>query len=100
MYEFLDRGDRRMALRPEGTAAICRAFVQHRPAVPWKVYYRGPYFRYEAPQAGRFRQFHQFGIESIGSDAVREEGNPFSHSTSISIVTIKSLDISQSTVPL
>ena len=68
MYEFLDRGDRRMALRPEGTAAICRAFVQHRPAVPWKVYYRGPYFRYEAPQAGRFRQFHQFGIESIGSD--------------------------------
>jgi len=68
MYEFLDRSDRPMALRPEGSAAICRAFVQHRPVVPWKVYYRGPYFRYEAPQAGRFRQFHQFGIESIGSD--------------------------------
>ena len=68
MYEFRDRSDRPMALRPEGTAAVCRAFAQHRPAVPWKVYYRGPYFRYEAPQAGRFRQFHQFGIESIGSD--------------------------------
>ena len=68
MYEFLDRSERRMALRPEGTAAVCRAFAQHRPPVPWKVYYRGPYFRYEAPQAGRFRQFHQFGIESIGSD--------------------------------
>lgn len=68
MYEFLDRSERPMALRPEGTAAVCRAFAQHRPLVPWKVYYRGPYFRYEAPQAGRFRQFHQFGIESIGSD--------------------------------
>ena len=68
MYEFLDRSERPMALRPEGTAAVCRAFAQHRPPVPWKVYYRGPYFRYEAPQAGRFRQFHQFGIESIGSD--------------------------------
>ena len=68
MYEFLDRSERRMALRPEGTAAVCRAFAQHRPPIPWKVYYRGPYFRYEAPQAGRFRQFHQFGIESIGSD--------------------------------
>ena len=68
MYEFLDRGERPMALRPEGTAAVWRAFAQHRPPTPWKVYYRGPYFRYEAPQAGRFRQFHQFGIESIGSD--------------------------------
>ncbi len=68
MYEFRDRSDRPMALRPEGTASVCRAFAQHRPPVPWKVYYRGPYFRYEAPQAGRFRQFHQFGIESIGSD--------------------------------
>ena len=68
MYEFRDRSDRPMALRPEGTAAICRAFAQHRPLVPWKVYYKGPYFRYEAPQAGRFRQFHQFGVESIGSD--------------------------------
>ena len=68
MYEFLDRGDRAMALRPEGTAAICRAFVQHRPLTPWKVYYTGPYFRYEAPQAGRFRQFHQYGVEAIGSD--------------------------------
>ena len=68
MYEFLDKSDRRLALRPEGTAAVCRAFVQHHPVTPWKVYYHGPFFRYEAPQAGRYRQFHQLGIETLGSD--------------------------------
>lgn len=68
MYEFADRSDRRMALRPEGTAAVCRAFAQHRPTTPWKVWYQGPFFRYEAPQAGRFRQFHQFGAETLGTD--------------------------------
>lgn len=67
MYEFTDRSDRRLALRPEGTAPVCRAFVQHRPPVPWKVWYRGPYFRYEAPQAGRYRQFHQVGAEILGT---------------------------------
>ncbi len=67
MYEFADKSDRRMALRPEGTAPVCRAFVQHRPPVPWKVWYHGPYFRYEAPQAGRYRQFHQIGAEVLGS---------------------------------
>ena len=67
MYEFADRSDRRLALRPEGTAPVCRAFVQHRPPVPWKVWYEGPYFRYEAPQAGRYRQFHQVGAEVLGS---------------------------------
>ncbi|MDG2113056.1 MAG: histidine--tRNA ligase, partial [Actinomycetota bacterium] len=67
MYEFSDRSDRRLALRPEGTASVCRAFVQHRPPVPWKVWYQGPYFRYEAPQAGRYRQFHQVGAEVLGS---------------------------------
>ncbi len=68
MYTFADRSDRQMALRPEGTAAICRAFTQHRPTLPWKVVYGGPYFRYEAPQAGRFRQFHQLGAETLGTD--------------------------------
>lgn len=68
MYVFADRSDRQMALRPEGTAAICRAFTQHRPTLPWKVTYGGPYFRYEAPQAGRFRQFHQLGAETLGTD--------------------------------
>lgn len=68
MYSFLDRSDRQMALRPEGTAAVCRAFTQHRPTLPWKVTYGGPFFRYEAPQAGRFRQFHQLGAETLGTD--------------------------------
>ena len=67
MYEFSDRSDRRLALRPEGTASVCRAFVQHRPSVPWKVWYQGPFFRYEAPQAGRYRQFHQVGAEVLGT---------------------------------
>ncbi|HEC10157.1 MAG TPA: histidine--tRNA ligase [Acidimicrobiales bacterium] len=67
MYEFTDKGDRRMALRPEGTAAVCRSFVQQRPTTPWKVWYQGPFFRYEAPQAGRYRQFEQIGTEVLGS---------------------------------
>ena len=68
MYEFVDRSDRRLALRPEGTASVCRAFAQHRPTTPWKVWYQGPFFRYEAPQAGRYRQFHQIGAETLGTD--------------------------------
>ena len=67
MYEFLDKGDRMMALRPEGTASVCRSFVQHRPRIPWKVWYHGPFFRYESPQAGRQRQFSQLGVEALGS---------------------------------
>ncbi|MFT7646899.1 MAG: histidyl-tRNA synthetase [Candidatus Poriferisodalaceae bacterium] len=67
MWEFSDRSDRRLALRPEGTAPVCRAFVQHRPPTPWKVWYHGPFFRYENPQAGRYRQFHQLGAEVLGS---------------------------------
>ena len=53
MYEFTDRGGRQMALRPEGTASVVRAFNQHRPAAPWKVWYAAPSFRYERKQAGR-----------------------------------------------
>ena len=64
MYEFTDKGDRRMALRPEGTAAVCRSFVQQRPTTPWKVWYQGPFFRYEAPQAGRYRQFEQIFLSA------------------------------------
>ncbi|WP_420640325.1 histidine--tRNA ligase [Candidatus Poriferisocius sp.] len=67
MYDFRDKGDRHLALRPEGTASVVRAFNQHRPTVPWKVWYLTPCFRYEEPQAGRFRQHHQVGIEAIGS---------------------------------
>jgi len=67
MYDFFDKGDRHLALRPEGTASVVRAFNQHRPTVPWKVWYLTPCFRYEEPQAGRFRQHHQVGAEAIGS---------------------------------
>ena len=67
MYDFYDKGDRHMALRPEGTAPVVRAFNQHRPTVPWKAWYLTPCFRYEEPQAGRFRQHHQVGAEAIGS---------------------------------
>jgi len=67
MYDFLDKGERHLALRPEGTASVARAYVQHRPATPWKVWYAAPSFRYERPQAGRYRQHHQLGVEALGS---------------------------------
>ena len=67
MYDFEDKGGRRIALRPEHTAGICRSFAQHRPTTPWKVWYSGSNFRYEKAQAGRFRQFDQVGIEVLGS---------------------------------
>ena len=68
MYDFEDKGGRRVALRPEQTAGVCRAYAQHRPTPPWKVWYSGPNFRYEKPQAGRYRQFDQVGIEALGVD--------------------------------
>ena len=68
MYDFVDKGERHIALRPEQTASICRAFVQHRPATPWKVWYAGSNFRYEKPQRGRYRQFEQVGIEVLGPE--------------------------------
>ena len=67
MYDFLDKGDRHLALRPEGTASVVRAYVEHRPPTPWKIWYAAPSFRYEAPQAARYRQHHQLGAEAIGS---------------------------------
>jgi histidyl-tRNA synthetase len=66
MYEFEDKGGRRLALRPEGTASVVRAFVQHHPAIPWKVWYLAPHFRYERPQKGRYRQHWQVGVEVLG----------------------------------
>ena len=67
MYDFRDKGDRHVALRPEGTASVVRAFVQHQPIAPWKVWYATPAFRYENIQAGRLRQHHQVGLEVLGS---------------------------------
>lgn len=70
MYTFTDKGERSMTLRPEGTAGVVRAYVENKlygdPDIT-KLYYIGPMFRYERPQAGRYRQFHQFGIEAFGS---------------------------------
>ena len=68
MYVFSDRGDRVYALRPEGTAPVVRAFIQHSPTTPWKAWYVTPAFRYERPQAGRYRQHHQLGVEVLGTD--------------------------------
>jgi histidyl-tRNA synthetase len=66
MYEFADRDGTMLALRPEGTAPIVRAYLQHHPALPFKAWYAAPAFRHERPQAGRFRQHHQLGIEALG----------------------------------
>ena len=69
MYTFEDRGGRSITLRPEGTAGVMRSVIEHnldRGQLPVKVFYKGPFFRAERPQAGRYRQFYQFGIEAIG----------------------------------
>lgn len=68
MYRFTDTGGRDVALRPEFTASMCRAFVEHRPNTPWKVWTVGTNFRYERPQRGRYRQFDQADLEVIGTD--------------------------------
>ncbi len=72
MYTFLDKGDRSITLKPEGTAGIARAFVENglnNSALPAKFFYITPCFRYERPQAGRLREFHQFGVEFLGSNS-------------------------------
>jgi histidyl-tRNA synthetase len=72
MFTFEDKGGRSITLRPEGTAPICRAYLEHgmhKLAQPVKLCYVGPFFRHERPQAGRYRQFHQIGIEAIGTDS-------------------------------
>ena len=72
MFTFEDKGGRSITLRPEGTAPICRAYLEHgmqKLAQPVKLAYSGPFFRHERPQAGRYRQFHQIGAEAIGSDS-------------------------------
>ncbi len=66
MYEFVDRDGQTIALRPEGTASVVRAYVQHHPVLPWKSWYATPAFRHERPQAGRYRQHHQVGVEALG----------------------------------
>ncbi len=71
-YDFKDRGDRNMTLRPEGTAGVVRSYIENKkygePTMPIKNWYYGPMFRYERPQSGRFREFYQFGVEVFGSN--------------------------------
>ncbi len=70
MYTFLDRGERSITLRPENTASVARAYIENKlysEQPPVKLFYIGPMFRYDRPQAGRYRQFHQFGIEALGA---------------------------------
>ena len=76
MYTFQDKGDRSMSLRPEGTASVIRSFVENglqQLGACHKFFYIGPFFRYDRPQAGRFRQFHQFGVEAIGQDSPEQD---------------------------
>lgn len=76
MYTFLDRGERSITLRPEGTAGAVRAFIEHKlhaQGGAQRLWYIGPMFRYERPQAGRQRQFHQIGVEVLGTDAPRAD---------------------------
>ncbi|MDD3024440.1 MAG: histidine--tRNA ligase, partial [Syntrophomonadaceae bacterium] len=72
MYTFNDRSKRSLTLRPEGTASCARAIIEHSiygGVLPVKWYYTGPMFRYDRPQAGRYRQFHQVGVEAFGSNS-------------------------------
>ncbi len=72
MYTFNDRSGRSITLRPENTASVVRSFVENKlyaEPLPLKVFYIGPMFRYDRPQAGRMRQFHQFGVEALGSES-------------------------------
>ena len=75
MYSFTDRGDRACTLRPEGTASVVRATLQHGllSQGAQKLWYAGPMFRYERPQAGRQRQFHQIGVEWLGAESARSD---------------------------
>ncbi len=75
MYTFLDRGERSCTLRPEGTASVARAIIQNgKSTKPFqKLWYMGPMFRYERPQAGRQRQFHQLGVEFVGYESLRSD---------------------------
>jgi histidyl-tRNA synthetase len=75
MYDFEDKGGRNIALRPEQTASIVRSYAEHRPPLPWKVWYAGPNFRYERAQKGRFRQFDQVGVQAIAITSTSKYGS-------------------------
>jgi histidyl-tRNA synthetase len=86
-YDFADRGERKVTLRPEGTASVVRSVVENKlyadPNLPLKMYYVGPMFRYERPQKGRQRQFHQFGAEALGSYSPLVDAEMIAYATSL-----------------
>ncbi len=96
MYSFTDRGGDPITLRPEGTAGVCRALVSNglTQSLPQKVFYAGPMFRYERPQKGRYRQFHQIGIELIGPAEPLADAEVIACGWSI----LRALDIAADTV--
>lgn len=86
MYTFLDRGDRSITLRPEGTAGVVRSLIEHGLQIQGgvqRLWYTGPMFRYERPQAGRQRQFHQLGVEVLGSADPRADAEVIAIATDI-----------------
>jgi histidyl-tRNA synthetase len=102
MYTFKDRGDRSLTLRPEGTAGVVRSFIQHNLAATGgvqRLWYKGPMFRYERPQAGRQRQFHQIGLELLGSQDPRADVEVIALATDIlSTLGLKNLSLSLNSV--
>lgn len=102
MYTFQDRGDRSLTLRPEGTAGVARAFIQHKlhdQGSIQRLWYTGPMFRYERPQKGRQRQFHQLGVEVLGSRDPRADAEVLAIATDIlQTLGLKNLTLSLNSV--
>ncbi|HEY9617718.1 MAG TPA: histidine--tRNA ligase [Microcoleaceae cyanobacterium] len=102
MYTFKDRGDRSITLRPEGTAGVVRSYIEHGLATQGSVqrlWYLGPMFRYERPQAGRQRQFHQIGVEVLGSPAARADAEAIATATEIlQTLGLKNLELNLNSI--
>lgn len=102
MYTFQDRGDRSLTLRPEGTAGVVRSFIEHglgTQGAVQRLWYCGPMFRYERPQAGRQRQFHQVGVEVLGSGSPRADAEAIAIATTIlTRLGLKSLELNLNTI--
>lgn len=102
MYTFKDRGDRSITLRPEGTAGVVRSYIEHGLATQGSVqrlWYLGPMFRYERPQAGRQRQFHQIGVEVLGSPAARADAEAIAIATEIlQTLGLKNLELNLNSI--
>jgi histidyl-tRNA synthetase len=102
MYTFSSRGDQSITLRPEGTAGVVRAYIQHQLHAQGgvqRLWYTGPMFRYERPQAGRQRQFHQVGLELLGCDAPRADGEVIALATDIlQALGLKNLELDLNSV--